>query len=115
MAVHDNETWVTAPGAQQDLILANLTNTVSRNRTGHLRQNRHIHFPLLKYTNIHLRGAGDMIRLEIITVATLATVNAVITFMAAVVASTVSGFMVFIQAHITEDLDDCTTIQPLMV
>jgi len=78
---------------------------------------RYIHFPQLKWTNIHLRGTGDMIRLEIITVplATLATVNAVITFTAVVLASTVSGFMVFIQAYITEDLDDYTTMQPLIV
>ena len=91
---------------------------VSRNRTGHLLQIFDTFIsPKLKWTNIHLRGAGDMIRLEIITVplATLATGNAVITFMAVVLASTVSRFMVFIQAYTTVDLDDYTTMQPLMV
>jgi hypothetical protein len=35
--------------------------------------------------------------------------------MAVVVASTVLRFMVFIRAYATEELDDYTTMQPLMV
>ena len=40
----------------------------------------YIHFPILRWTNIHLRSTGDAIRLKInkVPFATLATVNAML-------------------------------------